>query len=52
MSLVGEIQTRKKKKIHSQPIEIMEALRKTAYTFTKRVLLNILLNPRNIHLAS
>lgn len=30
MSLVGEIQMRKKKTIHSQPIEIMEALRKTA----------------------
>jgi hypothetical protein len=30
MSLVGEIQMRKKKTIHSQPIEIMGALRKTA----------------------
>lgn len=30
MSLVGEIQMRKKKTIHSQPTEIMGALRKTA----------------------
>ena len=35
MSLVGEIQMRKKKTIHSQPIEIMDALRKKTYTLLK-----------------